>query len=190
MAHSVDTGVSMSKSSIHPAIAAVLGVLLSVGYVCVTGSVAMQIEGARSGLGFDLLNRPTTIRDVGAPWLAIVALAVVGLLTVMIVTRAGKHWTASARGAYGLGFSIPLLVVVGYAVMVTGPDRIARMQRFEMLEGPHSWIDQSGNSTSVHLVLAIVIAWSVSQLRQRKPASPGPSTFEPPADPSTGYQIN
>lgn len=185
----------MSRSTVHPAVTALLGVLLSMGYVCVTGILAMQIEGAKSGLGFDLLNRPTTIRDVGAPWLAIAGLAVVGLLTVVIVTRAGKHWTATARGAYGLGFSIPLLVVVGYAVMVTGPEHIKRIQRLEMLEGPQSWIDQAGNSTSAHLVLAIVIAWSVSQFRKRGPASTeststASTSTMPPADPSTGYQVN
>lgn len=186
----------MDQPNANPVLSAILGALLAIPYVIVMGIVAMQVDAGRLGLSTDLLNRPTGAQGVVTAWPWLIALAVVSLLVLMLVTRGRVDWGGRGRAAFGFGFSGVLLAVTIYAVFVTGPGFLMGVNRFQMLEGPHSWIDRAGNSTSLHLVLALVIAWSVSQWRQGKPASPQPVNQVPFTDPSasvdpeTGYQIN
>lgn len=186
----------MAQPHISSVLSAILGVLITIPYIVVTGILAMQVDAGRLGLSADLLNRPTGVQEPGSAWLAVIGLAVVSLLTVILITQGREAWGGRARAAMGFGFAVVMLAVVVYGVFVTGPDFMFGLQRLEMLDGPHSWIDRAGNSTSVHLALAIVMTWSISQLKKVKPVaadSLNSGPFADPSasvDPSTGYQVN
>ena len=192
----------MAQSQANPVVAVVLGALLSVPYIAVMGILAMQVDAGRLGLSADLFNRFTGTQEPGSAWPWVIGLAVVSLLVLMLVTRGRADWGGHGRAAFGFGFSGVLLAVTLYAVFVTGPNFLSGLRTFEMVEGPHSWVDRAGNSTSLHLVLAVVIAWSVSQFKMGAPASSEPTNAMPFTDPSmsvdpstsvdpaTGYQIN
>src|SRR5690554_5852147 len=178
-------GVSMDQPQANSFVSAMLGALLSIPYIAAMGMLAMQVDAGRLGLSVDLLNRPTGVQDPGSSWPSLIGLAVVSLLVLRVVTRGRVAWGGRGRAAFGFGFSGVLLAVTIYAVFVTGPNFLTGLQRFEMVEGPHSWIDRAGNSTSLQLVLAIVIAWSLSQWRKGTSIPSTSTNALPFAGPST-----
>ena len=192
----VQSQPTMVQPQANIVVAAFLGALLSIPYIVVMGILAMQVDAGRLGISADLLNRLQGVEGPVNGWPSLIGLAVVSVLVLMLVTRGRVDWGGRGRAAFGFGFASVLLAVTVYAVFVTGPQFLTGISRFEMLEGPHSWIDRAGNSTSLHLVLAIVLAWSVSQWRKGTPTSAQPINEAPYTDPSTsvdpatGYQIN
>lgn len=135
-----------------------LGVIVSVGYIVISGLLAIQIIGGQSGAQFDLSNRIVAVSQPTIPILRYCALAALGVLVISVVSPAlSAGGERGPRRELAIGFFLGAASLTVLAFTLSDPATgLGGVMDVGVLPGIEGWIQKGGRIASTHVVVAYI----------------------------------
>lgn len=142
------------------------GLLVSLVYVLAVGLLTIRAIGARDGAVFDLTNALVAITEPHVPFVEMISIALMGLLMMYVLFFGTRKQQLSDRLAMSGGFSVGTAALVLYSFVGLDVSRANTSIVEGGLVGWRGWIYKAGSDSSVHLVLALALAWMLLHVLQ------------------------
>lgn len=157
----------MSKEhALRISLFAVAGLLISLAYILAVGLLATQAVGAREGAVLDLNNTLISIAEPHVPYVQMISIAFLGLLVASALIVGTRHQHLRDRLALSAGFSTGTAALVAYSFAGIDVSSAKTSIVEEALAGWKGWIHEAGSNSSVHLLLALMLGWTLLQVLQ------------------------
>lgn len=147
--------------------AVLVGVVLGVCYVLLTGMLAVQVDGWRGGATLNLNNELAAFGSRPFTGLLVIPSALVGAVTFYAVVILAR--------AYRVGFVAAVLALIVYSYSITTEMTLEHGPRVGFAHGWRGWVQEAGGSPAVHLLVVLVLG-SLVPFLSRPPRGWAPST--------------
>lgn len=152
---------------------------MSLAYILAVGLLAIQAIGARDGVVLDLNNTLIAIAEPHVPYVQMISIAFLGLLVASVLLIGRRHQHLRDRLALSAGFSLGTAALAAYSFAGIDASSANTSIVEESLAGRKGWIHRAGSDSSVHLLLSLMLGWTLIQVLQ---ASRTPRLAERNAD--------
>lgn len=147
------------------------GLVASLVYILAVGLLTVSAIGARDGAAFSLNNSVVAITEPHVPYLQMISIMLLGLLVAYALLVGTGKQPPRDRLALSGGFSVGTAALVLYSFAGLGISNARASVVEAELAGWKGWIYKAGSDSSVHLLLALILAWMLFQILQASKAS-------------------